>query len=117
MRSGFTVSKFFSETKLDDPVRRHKALINLYQFYHQKFCGKAWLSLNKAKYTAQDAPSTRLREGVRTYGRTDGRTDGQTDGPTDRQTNGRTDTPSYRDATAYLKRAFFHAFTSFQLFV
>ena len=103
MRSGFTVSKFFSETKLDDAVRRHKALINLYQFYHQKFCGKAWLSLNKAKYTAQDAPSTRLREGVRTYGRTDGWTDGQTDGPTDRQTNGRTDTPSYRDATAHQK--------------
>ena len=111
MRSGFTVSKFFSETKLDDPVRRHKALINLYQFYHQKFCGKAWHSLNKAKYTAQDAPSTRLREGVRTYGRTDGWTDGQTDGPTDRQTNGRTDTPSYRDATAHIKCFFF-----FQIF-
>ena len=40
---------------------------------------------NKAGYTAQDAPSTRLREGV-TDGPTDGRTDGPTDGPTDGQT-------------------------------
>ena len=94
MRSGFTVSKFFSETKLDDAVRRHKALINLYQFYHQKFCGKAWLSLNKAKYTAQDAPSTRLRESV---------TERQPDRPMDGRTDGRMDTPSYRDATAHLK--------------
>ena len=48
---------------------------------------------NKAGYTAQDAPSTRLkitRDG-RTYGRTYGLTDGRTDGP------------SYRDATAHLK--------------
>ena len=47
---------------------------------------------NKAGYTAQDAPSTRLKKNWR-------RTDGPTDGPTD----GRTDTPSYRDATAHLK--------------
>ena len=48
---------------------------------------------NKAGYTAQDAPSTRLKI------TRDGRTDGRTYGPTD----GRTDTPSYRDATAHLK--------------
>ena len=44
-------------------------------------------SSNKAEYSASDAPSSRLREGV-----------------TDRRTDGRTDTPSYRDATAHLKR-------------
>ena len=38
---------------------------------------------NKAEYPASDAPSSHLREGV---------------------TDGRTDTPSYRDATAHLKR-------------
>ena len=37
---------------------------------------------NKAGFPAQDAPSTRLREGP-----TDGRTDGQTDGPTDGRTH------------------------------
>ena len=39
---------------------------------------------NKAEYTAQDAPSTRLkitRDG-QTYGPTDGPTDGRTDGHT-----------------------------------
>ena len=46
---------------------------------------------NKVKYSALDAPSSHLREGV-----TDQRPDGRTDG--------RTDTPSYRDATAHLKR-------------
>ena len=37
---------------------------------------------NKAGYTAQDAPSTRLKKtrDRRTYGRTYGRTDGRTDG-------------------------------------
>ena len=57
--------------------------------------------LNKAGYTAQDAPSTRLKitRDRRTYGPTDGPTDLRTYGPTD----GRTDTPSYRDATAHLK--------------
>ena len=45
---------------------------------------------NKAGYTAQDAPSTRLKltRDRRTYGRT----------------YGRTDTPSYRDATAHLEK-------------
>ena len=42
---------------------------------------------NKAGYTAQDAPSTRLK--ITGDGRTDGRTD----------------TTSYRDATAHLKNA------------
>ena len=48
---------------------------------------------NKAGYTAQDAPITRLKimRDERTYGRTYGLTDA------------RTDTPSYRDATAHLK--------------
>ena len=41
--------------------------------------------MNKAGYTAQDAPSTRLK--ITRDGRTDGRMD----------------TPSYRDATAHLK--------------
>ena len=45
---------------------------------------------NKAEYTAQDAPSTHLREGV-TDLRTDGRTDQRMDGPTDGQTDGPTD--------------------------
>ena len=45
---------------------------------------------NKAGYTAQDAPSKRLKITG------DGRTDGGTDG--------RTDTLSYRDATAHLKK-------------
>ena len=36
---------------------------------------------NKAGYTAQDAPSTRLK--ITGDGRTDGRTGGRTDGPTD----------------------------------
>ena len=44
---------------------------------------------NKAGYTAQDAPSTRLKITG----------DGRKDGPTD----GRTDTPSYRDAKTHLK--------------
>ena len=48
---------------------------------------------NIAGYTAQDAPSTRLKITL------DRRTDGRTDRPTD----GRTDTPSYRDAAAHLK--------------
>ena len=45
---------------------------------------------NKAGYTAQDAPSTCLKitRDRRTYGRT----------------YGRTDTPSYRDATAHLEK-------------
>ena len=47
------------------------------------------LPLNKAGYTAQDAPSARLK--ITGDGRTDGRTDGLTNGRTD----GRTDTPSY----------------------
>ena len=51
--------------------------------------------VNKAEYTAQDAPITRPSEGV-----TDGRTGGRTDGRTDR----RTGTPSYRDASAHLKK-------------
>ena len=46
---------------------------------------------NKAGYTAQDAPSARLKI----------TRDGRTDGPTD----GRTETPSYRDATAHLKKS------------
>ena len=46
----------------------------------------------QARYTAQDAPSTRLKI--------------TGDGRTDRQTDGRTDTPSYRDATAHLKSEF-----------
>ena len=45
---------------------------------------------NKAGYTAQDAPSTRLKI----------TRDGRTYGPTDL----RTDTTSYRDATPHLKR-------------
>ena len=48
---------------------------------------------NKAGYTAQDAPSTRLKITQ------DGRTYGWTYGPTDR----RMDTPSYRDAWTHLK--------------
>ena len=48
---------------------------------------------NKAGYTAQDAPTTRLKI------TRDRPTDGRTDGPTDR----RTDTPSYRDARTHLK--------------
>ena len=57
---------------------------------------------NKAEYSAQDAPSSRLREGV-TDRRPDGPTDRRTDGPTDGWTDGRTDTPSYRDARMHLK--------------
>ena len=60
-------------------------------FNHQMLL---YRNVNKAEYSAQDAPSRRLREGV-----TDLRTDRPTDGPTD----GRTDIPSYRDATAHLK--------------
>ena len=41
---------------------------------------------NKAGYTAQNGPSTRLKI------------------TGDERTNGRTDTPSYRDATAHQKR-------------
>ena len=48
---------------------------------------------NKAGYTAQYAPGTRLKITG----------DGRTDGPTDGQTDGRTDTTSYRDATAHQK--------------
>ena len=48
------------------------------------------LDLNKAGYTAQDAPSTRLKI--------------TRDGRTDERTDGRTDTSSCRDATAHLKR-------------
>ena len=48
---------------------------------------------NKAGYTAQDAPSTRLK--ITWDRRTDRRTDGRTNGPTD--------TTCYRDATAHLK--------------
>ena len=44
--------------------------------------------INKAGYTAQDAPSTRLK--ITEDGRTDAPTDRQTDGPTDRCTNGPT---------------------------
>ena len=40
----------------------------------------------KTEYLASDAPSSHLRKGV-----------------TDRRLDGRTDTPSYRDATAHLK--------------
>ena len=50
------------------------------------------IDMNKAGYTAQYAPSTRLK--ITRDRRTDGRTDGGTDG--------RTDTTSYRDATAHL---------------
>ena len=46
---------------------------------------------NKAGYTAQDAPSMRTYHLRKKHG-TDGRT------------HGRTDTTSYRDATAHLKR-------------
>ena len=46
---------------------------------------------NKVKYSALDAPSSHLREGV-----TDQRPDGQMDGPMD--------TPCYRYATVHLKR-------------
>ena len=42
--------------------------------------GTTW-RVNKAGYTAQDAPSTRLK--VTGDGRTDGPTDGHTDGQTD----------------------------------
>ena len=45
--------------------------------------------INKAGYTAQDAPSTRLKI--------------TRDRRTDRRTDGQTDTTSYRDATAHLK--------------
>ena len=48
------------------------------------------MSHNKAGYTTQDAPNTRLE----TTG----------DGPTDGRADGLTDTTSYRDATAHLKR-------------
>ena len=48
---------------------------------------------NKAGYTAQDAPSTRLKITG----------DGRSDGQTDELTDGRTDATSYRDATAHLK--------------
>ena len=48
---------------------------------------------NKAGYTAQGSPSTRLKITL----------DGRTYGPTDLRTDGQTDTPSYRDATAHLK--------------
>ena len=48
---------------------------------------------NKAGYTAQDAPNTRLNI----------TRNGRTYGPTDLRTYGRTDTTSYRDATAHLK--------------
>ena len=57
----------------------------------------ASVDYNKAGYTAQDAPSTRLKI---TW---------------DRRTYGRTDTPSYRDATAHLKKeisVFFSLFLS-----
>ena len=53
------------------------------------------LTIEQAEYSASDAPGSHLREGV---------TDRRTDGPTARQTDGWTDTPSYRDATAHLKR-------------
>ena len=46
---------------------------------------EGWKWGNKAKYSALDAPSSHLREGV-----------------TDRRTDGRTDIPSCRDATAHL---------------
>ena len=67
---------------------------------------KKMIRRNKAGYTAQDAPRTRLKitRDRPTDGRTDGPTDGRTDGPTDGPTDGRTDTPSYRDATAHLKK-------------
>ena len=42
------------------------------------------MQLEQAGYTAQDAPSTRVKL------TRDGRTDGRTDGPTDRRTDGRT---------------------------
>ena len=57
---------------------------------HQDTVGRS--KKNKAGYTAQDAPSTRLK--ITWDGRTNGRTYG---------TDGRTDTPSYRNATAHLK--------------
>ena len=52
------------------------------------------IEYNKAGYTAQDAPSTRLKITG----------DGRTDGPTDGRTDGRTDTTFYKDATAHLKK-------------
>ena len=55
--------------------------------------------MNKAGYTAQDAPSMRTFHLQKQHG-TDGWTDLRTDGPMD----GRTDTTSYRDATAHLKK-------------
>ena len=53
-------------------------------------------SINKAEYSALDAPSRRLRGvtdlrmGRRPGGRTEGQTDRRTDGPTDRSTDGHT---------------------------
>ena len=47
------------------------------------------LFLKKAGYTAQDAPSRRLK--ITGDGVTDGLTDGPTDGQTDGRTDGRTD--------------------------
>ena len=61
-------------------------------------CGVCAFENNKAGYTAQDAPSTRLkitRDG-RTYGRTYGPTDGRTDGRTHPHIE-------MRRATAHLK--------------
>ena len=70
--------------------RRHKC-DNFKQHSKEKKTGKdGRKKINKAGYTAQDAPSRRLKITQ----------DRWTYGPTD----GRTDTPSYRDATAHLKR-------------
>ena len=46
--------------------------------------GQGFIDGNKAGYTAQNAPSTRLKITG------DGRTDRRTDGPTDRRTDGHT---------------------------
>ena len=59
-----------------------KLTINDRIIYLSIFVEPIYIKPNKAGYTAQDAPSTRLKitRDRRTYGRTYGRTDGRTDG-------------------------------------